>query len=90
MNPKFLGRATYLLFVGFATFHITKLTIALLTSFILSRFGKPQLIRETSKIYNSNIFAVPYMQMKKFMQFKLKRTEKDLLEGVILEKNLED
>ena len=30
------------------------------------------------------------MQMKKFVQFRLKRTEKDLLEGVILEKNLED
>lgn len=33
---------------------------------------------------------IPYMYAKKFVNSKLKRTEKDLLEGVILEKNLEE
>jgi len=47
-------------------------------------------VRETSKIHTSNYFAIPYLQMKKFLQMRTRRTEKDLLEGVILEKKLED
>lgn len=47
-------------------------------------------MRETSKLHTSNPVLVPFMFARKFMQQKMKRTEKDLLEGVILEKNLED
>lgn len=90
MNPKFLTKTAWLLFIGFGTFHLTKLTIGLMTGLLLSRFGKPQLVRETSKLYSNNLFTLPYQYMRKFMHTKLKRTEKDLLQGVILEKNLED
>jgi ATPase family AAA domain-containing protein 3A/B len=47
-------------------------------------------VRETSKIYTRNYFGVPFMYAKKFVSQSVKRTEKDLLDGVILEKNLED
>ena len=33
---------------------------------------------------------VPYIYAKKFISQRLRRTEKDLLDGVILEKGLED
>ena len=89
-NPKFISKAAYLLFIGFGTYHLTKLALGLSASIILARFGKPQLIRETSKIYSNNIFTLPYQYGKKFLHQKLKKTEKDLLQGVILEKNLED
>lgn len=56
MNPKFLGKAAYLAFIGFGAFHLTKLTLALMTGLIMARFGKPQLVRETSKIYTNNYF----------------------------------
>lgn len=41
MNPKFLGKAAYLLLIGFGAFHFTRLAIALTTTMILARFGKP-------------------------------------------------
>lgn len=41
MNPKFLGRTAYLLLIGFGAFHFTRLAIALATTMVLARFGKP-------------------------------------------------
>ena len=90
MNPKFLAKAGYLAIIGFGAFHLTRLILAVFTSMIMARFGKPQLVRETSKLHSNNILTLPYMVMKKFIHQRTKRTEKDLLNGVILEKNLED
>jgi len=90
MNPKFLAKATYLLFIGFGAFHLTRLALAMLTGLVLARFGKPQLVRETSKLHTNNYLTLPYLYAKKIMHHKMRRTEKDLLSGVILEKNLED
>jgi ATPase family AAA domain-containing protein 3A/B len=90
MNPKFLTKTAWLLLISFGAFHFTKLALSLFTGLVLSRFGKPQLVRETSKLYSNNIFTLPYHMGKKFLHTKMKRTERDLLQGVILEKNLED
>jgi hypothetical protein len=57
---------------------------------LLSNFGKPALVRETSKI-NSRIFVnLPYLYMKRAVTRMRRRTEKDLLDGVILDKKLEE
>jgi len=90
LNPKFLARATYLLLIGFGAFHFTRLALAMFTTVIIGRFGKPTLVRETSKIHTRNYLMIPYLYARKFFHQKMKRTEKDLLEGVILEKNLEE
>lgn len=90
MNPKFLSKTAWMLFIGFGAYHLTRLSLALFTGLVLARFGKPQLIRETSKLYSNNIFTLPYHYGKKFIHQKMRRTEKDLLQGIILEKNLED
>jgi ATPase family AAA domain-containing protein 3A/B len=75
----------------FGAFHLTKLSVALLTSAMMGRFGKPQLVRETSKIYTSNYAAIPWMWTKKFVRTNVvKRSENDLLKGIILDKKLED
>jgi ATPase family AAA domain-containing protein 3A/B len=66
-NPKFLARSAYLFFLGFSAFHLTRIGIAMMTGLILARFGKPQLVRETSKIHTRNYFAVPYLYAKKLM-----------------------
>jgi hypothetical protein len=50
-NPKFLYNTAYFSMMIFGAFHLSKLTIALITSSMLGRFGKPSLVRETSKIY---------------------------------------
>ena len=90
MNPKFLMKAAYMLFLGFGAFHLTRLGVALFSSLFLARFGKPSLVRDTSKLYTANPISVPYYYGKKFIHQSLRRTEKDLLDGVILEKDLED
>lgn len=90
MNPKFMVKASYLLVLAFGAFHVTRFGVALFTSLLLARFGKPTLVRETSKVHTRNYLAIPYIYGKKFVQQHMKRTEKDLLDGVILEKGLED
>lgn len=79
MNPKFLAKATYLFIVGFGAFHLTRLALAMVTGLVLARFGKPQLVRETSKLHTSNFLALPFLYGRKFMHQKMRRTEKDLL-----------
>ncbi len=67
MNPKFLGRAAYLMLIGFGAFHFTILAIAMFTTMVLARFGKPNLVRETSKIHTRNYIMIPYLYARKFM-----------------------
>ena len=90
MNPKFLAKAAYLLVIGFGAFHMTRLIVAVITTGFLARMGKPQLVRETSKLHSQNLVTLPFAYARKVLHTKMKRTEKDLLQGVILEKNLED
>jgi len=90
-NPKFLYNSAYMALLIFGAFHLTKLSVALITSTMLGRFGKPQLVRETSKIYTSNYAMIPWMWTRKFVNNNLKKhSEADLLKGVILDKKLED
>ena len=67
MNPKFLVKASYLLFIAFGAFHLTRLGLALITGLMLARFGKPNLVRETSKLHTSNYLMIPYLQAKKMI-----------------------
>jgi hypothetical protein len=39
----------------------------MMTGMLLARFGKPALIRETSKIHTKNYLAIPYLQIRKMM-----------------------
>jgi len=90
-NTKFLYNAAYFSCLVFGAFHLTKLSVAILTSTLMGRFGKPQLVRETSKIYTSNYALIPWMYGKKFVTNNIIRhSEENLLKGVILDKKLED
>jgi len=78
-------------FLVFGSFHLTKLSIAMFASFVMGRFGKPQLVRETSKIFTNNFALIPLLYAKKFAQRALvQRSEASLLKGVILDKKLEN
>lgn len=56
----------------------------------MARFGKPALVRETSKLHTRNPVTLPYLWMRKQVQMSMRRSEQDLLNGVILEGKLED
>lgn len=90
-NPKSMWNFTSTMFLAFGAFHFTKIGATLTMAYFLGRFGKPSLIRETSKIHTQNYLMIPFMQMRKFVQMKmLRQTEENLLKGVILDKKLED
>jgi ATPase family AAA domain-containing protein 3A/B len=90
-NPKILTKVAYMAFCVFGTFHLTKMSAQILSTALLSRFGKPQLVRETSKIHSNNYFMLPFIYSNKFIRKNLlKRSEANMLKGVILDKKLED
>ena len=57
---------------------------------MMARFGKPSLVRETSKLYSNNYFSLPFLWAQKRLLMSMKRSEKDLLSGVILDKRLQE
>lgn len=57
---------------------------------LMARFGKPSLVRETSKLYSNNYITLPFMWAQKRILMSMRRTEQDLLKGVILEKRLQE
>ena len=67
MNPKFLIKTAYMLFLAFGAFHLTRLGVALMSGFFLSRFGKPALVRDTSRLHTNNLLTIPYHYTKKFI-----------------------
>jgi ATPase family AAA domain-containing protein 3A/B len=90
-NKKFLYNAAYLSFLVFGAFHVSRFSVAVLSQRMLGKFGKPTLVRETSKIHTSNYAMIPWMYSRKFIQKNLMRhSEENLLKGVILDKKLED
>jgi len=75
----------------FGAFHFSKVFITTATARVLGRFGKPVLVRETSKIHTSNPFLIPFIYGRKFYTNNIMRQSQDnLLKGVILDKELED
>lgn len=58
---------------------------------LMSSFSKPNLVRETSKIYTRNYAMIPWIMARKFVSQNLvRRSEASLLKGVILDKKLEE
>lgn len=90
-NPRFIWNAAYTSFLIFGAFHVTRIGAQVFATILMGRFGKPSLVRETSKIYTNNYAMIPWMYTKKFVNNNiLRRSEANLLKGVILEKKLED
>ena len=100
MNPKFVAKASYMILFTFGAYHFSKLFyqifMGMATGLMLARFGKPSLVRETSSIFSNsknnsmNYFKIPFTYASKVVTSRIKKSEKDLLNGVILDKKLED
>ena len=41
MNPKFLAKAFYTALLGFTAFYCTRISISMVGSFFMGKFGKP-------------------------------------------------
>jgi hypothetical protein len=67
-NPKLLTKTASLAFCMFGAFHLSKFSMQVLSMALLSKFGKPQLVRETSKIHSNNYFTLPFIYGSKFIR----------------------
>lgn len=56
----------------------------------MARFGKPSLVRMTSRISTNNLFMIPVLAAKRSIMRITTHKETELLDGVILEEKLEN
>lgn len=89
-SPKLLAKAGYLSLLFFGSLYGTRMLFTLMQQRLLARFGKPQLIRETSKLYANNYLTLPFLYARKRVLMGMRRSEKDLLDGVVLDPRLSE
>lgn len=88
-SPAFMFKLFYYGVATYGAFRITKTSINVMFGTFMGKFGKPQLVRETSKISTGNFLKLPYLYAKKWTLMRMAMTEKNLLDGIILEPKLE-
>lgn len=88
-NPRYVGKTIYYMALLYGSMHCMRLGMGLGLSVLLSKFGKPSLIRETSRVVTSNPLRLPLIYGRYIWQAINRRTERDLLDGVILNPNLD-
>ena len=88
-SPKYIFKTAYLSAMLFGAYQFTKVAATLVGTGFMARFGRPSLVRQTSKLYTTNIFALPWLFMKRAFHRNMRRKEASLLEGVILNEDLE-
>lgn len=88
-SPKYIFKTAYLSAMLFGGYQFTKVAATMIGTGFMTRFGRPSLVRQTSKIYTTNIFAVPWLIMKRSFHRNMRRKESNLLEGVILNEQLD-
>ena len=85
-----MGKVAYSSLAIFGAFFGMRFAFQMLGMRMMARFGKPKLVRETSKLHSANYFTLPFLWMQKRILMSMKRSESDLLKGVILEKRLQE
>lgn len=88
-SPKYIFKTAYLSALMFGGYQFTKVAATMIGTGFMARFGRPSLVRQTSKLYTTNIFALPWLLMKRSVHRNIKRKEANLLDGVILNNKLE-
>ena len=84
-SPKLVTKTLLYTFAFLTALHGMKTSLNVLGAAIMSRFGKPTLLRETSRIVASNILSLPFLYARHMSRSLLRRSQKDMLSGVILE-----
>lgn len=88
-SPKYIFKTAYLSAMMFGAYQFTKLAATVIGTGFMTRFGRPSLVRQTSKIYTTNIFTVPWLLIRRSWHRNMKRKEGSLLDGVILNEQLD-
>lgn len=64
-NPQFVTKTAWLMLLMFGAYHGTKQFSGIVAMQIMARLGKPELIRETSRLYSRNILTLPFAWARK-------------------------
>lgn len=88
-SPKYIFKTAYLSAMLFGAYQFTKVAATMVGAGFMTRFGRPSLVRTTSKIYTTNIFAVPWLLLRRSLHRNMRRKQSNLLDGVILNEQLE-
>ena len=88
-NPKLMTKTATFIAACFATIFAARAGINVMTAAIMARFGRPILVRETSKISSDRLLKLPWLLTRRAFARLQHRSEKTLLQGVILNPELE-
>lgn len=88
-SPKLMTKAATFIGGCFATILFARAGINIMSAAVLARFGKPVLVKETSKISTDRLLKLPYLLLQRCISRAQQRSEKDLMHGVILNPELE-
>lgn len=88
-SPKLMTKAATFIAGSAAAILFARAGINIMSTAVLSRFGRPVLVRETSKISTDKLLKLPFLLTQRMFSRVRHRTESDLLKGVILNPELE-
>jgi hypothetical protein len=66
-NPSFMFKLFYYGVATYGAFRVTKTSINVMFNTFMGKFGRPSLVRETSKISTGNFLKLPYLYTKKWV-----------------------
>ncbi len=88
-SPKLMTKTATFIAGSAAAILFARAGINIMSTAILARFGRPVLVRETSKISTDRLLKLPLLLAQKAMTKMSRKSEKQLLQGVILNPELE-
>jgi len=88
-SPKMMARLFGSVFFLYLAMQTSKTILNLSSSIILSRFGKPRLVRDTSRMYVNKLAQLPVLAFRGMKDILTKKNANELMKGVILNPDLE-
>lgn len=88
-SPKLMTKTATFIAGSITAILLARAGINIMSAAMLSRFGKPVLIKETSKISTDKLLKLPFLLGQRAYARVKQRSTKDLMKGVILKPELE-
>jgi len=88
-SPKLMTKTATFIAGSFAAIMLARAGINIMSAAILAKFGKPTLVKETSRISTDKLLKLPFLLMQRMIMRAKQKSTKDLMHGVILNPELE-
>eukprot|EP00826_Nyctotherus_ovalis_P057668 TRINITY_DN7893_c0_g6_i4.p1 TRINITY_DN7893_c0_g6~~TRINITY_DN7893_c0_g6_i4.p1 ORF type:complete len:592 (+),score=209.19 TRINITY_DN7893_c0_g6_i4:1037-2812(+) len=88
-SPKLMTKTATFIAGSITAILLARAGINIMSAAMLSRFGKPVLIKETSKISTDKLLKLPFLLGQRAYARVKQKSTKDLMKGIILKPELE-